>query len=1211
MYSWRFNRYCLMLLGVLLLLTLSSTAQTRHHARVSKAAMAATQADVSSGFIPGSIDIFAGNGNDTATVSGSIATSTGIYGGPLAIASDSLGDVVFSQSSATRTAIYMVYAGGGIPQTLAAVTTQASPAVTPVKGYIYEIDCGCKTVGTTLSQTGVNASALWFDSSDNLYIADATVYYSAFKVDHTTGNITRIAGVLGTKGSYSSGDTISGVATSVPLHLSDVKTDAYGNVYISDSTDFVVLVVYSGSQAPPVLAAEGVTNPTFGNIYTIAGQVGNSCYFNWDYSTTVNTYYICAQSGAASGSSPYVLGNANSIAVDASGNVYILDGAMLMVDVISAGIATPPLLTAEGTTPVAGNIYAIVGYNNPNNLAANYLYGGCDDSSPCNDGTANDLWFDTPHAIAVDTSGDVYVSDRGEHAVLKIDAVGYASTVAGIDDPYQSIPATATIATDKSATDTSLSAPTGIAFDPSDNLYVADAGYYTVWQASPALAQTITFPTLTTPVTYGVNQISLGATATSGLDVAYSVSSTSPATVSGSGSSAVLNVTGAGTIAVTAAQAGGTSTAGIYAAATSVTQDVTVSNASLAVTADSLHMIYGASVPTLTYNTSGWVSSADQSSSTVVTGTPTLSTTATSTKDSGTYPITIDCSSMSSSDYTFTCVNGTMTITGATAQSITFPAFSAVTYGHAAITLGASASSKLPVTYTVVSGPGTVSGSTLTITGAGTIVVQASQNGNDTYAGATPHTQSLNVNPAPLTLTAPSPTYPYGTNITTALAATSPTITGWVGTDTSVVVSGSPAYTTSATSTSDPGSFTLSVAQGQLALASSAAANYTFTTFNSSTITITKASQTISYVAPTKITYGDLLTITATSNAGLPVTGTITGNLTAISSVTVPSSKNYTLEWNAAGVGTATINLTQAGTTDYAAATPVVLSFNVGQAPLDITAISMTRERGASNPTFTYTVGTSAAGTVGGFVNSDTDIPSVVSGVPTLTTTATQASSPGTYTIAVDTSTMTSANYYFVPITGTLTVTQAGTYTITANPSSLTIARGQSAQSTIIITPSNAYQGTIALTCGTLPANVTCTISPSTYTFTGAYNSSGYEYPAQGIITINTTSATVVGNNAPRKSNVSFAGFLIPGSLTGLFLVFARKRVAKITIFWSLYALLALGIGATLGLTSCGGSSVNTTAAAGTQTITITGSGTTPSGSGTVTATVPLTITIQ
>jgi hypothetical protein len=89
------------------------------------------------------------------------------------------------------------------------------------------------------------------------------------------------------------------------------------------------------------------------------------------------------------------------------------------------------------------------------------------------------------------------------------------------------------------------------------------------------------------------------------------------------------------------------------------------------------------------------------------------------------------------------------------------------------------------------------------------------------------------------------------------------------------------------------------------------------------------------------------------------------------------------------------------------------------------------------------------------------------------------------------------------------------------------------------------------------------------------------------------------------------AGLMIPGAFVGLFLVFARKRIAKHSAIWSLCALLALGIGATLGLTSCGGSSVNTIANPGTTTITITGSGTTPSGSGTVTATVPLTVTIQ
>jgi hypothetical protein len=399
------------------------------------------------------------------------------------------------------------------------------------------------------------------------------------------------------------------------------------------------------------------------------------------------------------------------------------------------------------------------------------------------------------------------------------------------------------------------------------------------------------------------------------------------------------------------------------------------------------------------------------------------------------------------------------------------------------------------------------------------------------------------------------------------------------------------------------------VAQGTLALAGTAATNYSFTNFVAGAITITKASQTISYVAPTSITYGAYPTITATASSGLAVTATVTGPLTFLGEVATGE-----WEYNATGVGAATITLSQAGATDYAAATPVVLDFTVAQASLDITATSFTREEGAANPTFTYTIGLNSAGVSGGFQNGDTDIPSVVSGVPVLTTTATQASSPGTYTIAVDTSAMTSTNYKLVPITGTLTVTQPGTYAITANPSSLTIQRGLSAQSTITITPSNEYQGTITLSCGTLPANVTCTVSPSTYTFTGEYVSNGSTYAENaqsGTITINTTAATVVGTLHTHDSKLRLAGLLIPGAIAGLLLLFARKRIARVSAVWSLCALLALGIGATLGLTSCGGSSGNTTAAAGTTTITISGSGTTPSGSGVVTASVPLTVTIQ
>jgi hypothetical protein len=210
---------------------------------------------------------------------------------------------------------------------------------------------------------------------------------------------------------------------------------------------------------------------------------------------------------------------------------------------------------------------------------------------------------------------------------------------------------------------------------------------------------------------------------------------------------------------------------------------------------------------------------------------------------------------------------------------------------------------------------------------------------------------------------------------------------------------------------------------------------------------------------------------------------------------------------------------------------------------------------------------------------------------------------------------MVSANYYFVPINGTLTVMPPGSYTITTNPTSLTIQRGQSGQATITITPLNVYQGTVTLTCGELPANVTCTISPASYTFPGnqgATGTSGSENPAQGTIRINTTAGTVVGALQAGKSDLHLAGFLIPGGLAGLFLVFARKRIAKATTLWSLCALLALGFG-TLAITSCGGTSAMSggTAAPGTTTITISGTGTTPSGSGTVTAMVPLTVTIQ
>ena len=299
----------------------------------------------------------------------------------------------------------------------------------------------------------------------------------------------------------------------------------------------------------------------------------------------------------------------------------------------------------------------------------------------------------------------------------------------------------------------------------------------------------------------------------------------------------------------------------------------------------------------------------------------------------------------------------------------------------------------------------------------------------------------------------------------------------------------------------------------------------------------------------------------------------------------------------------------------------MVLTIDIGKAPLYVgVAQTYTREQGAPNPTFQFNFPVSTPNTTGGFQFSDTDIPSVVSGVPNLITTADQSSPPGNYTIVVSQGTLFAANYYFVFQPGTLIVTPPGYVTITASPSSLTIPTGLSAQTTLTLTPTQTiqgfttlYQGTMTLSCGQVPTNVSCIISPSTYNFPGNQNiGQGLtpgENPAQGTVTITASGTTVVGSVRGGNSITQAAGFLIPAAFAGLMLAFARRRAARRTGVWGMLMLLALGAGM-LVISSCGGSSKMSTAAPGATTFMITGSGTDISGN-TVTATLPLSVTIQ
>lgn len=93
--------------------------------------------------------------------------------------------------------------------------------------------------------------------------------------------------------------------------------------------------------------------------------------------------------------------------------------------------------------------------------------------------------------------------------------------------------------------------------------------------------------------------------------------------------------------------------------ATSVGVTQTVQKAALIVTADNKSMPPGGPLPTLTATLSGF---ANGESSSVVSGSASLSTTATTSSPFGTYPITVSAGTLSAANYTFTFVNGVLTV---------------------------------------------------------------------------------------------------------------------------------------------------------------------------------------------------------------------------------------------------------------------------------------------------------------------------------------------------------------------------------------------------------------------------------------------------------------------------------------------------------------------------------------------------------------------
>ena len=522
----------------------------------------------------------------------------------------------------------------------------------------------------------------------------------------------------------------------------------------------------------------------------------------------------------------------------------------------------------------------------------------------------------------------------------------------------------------------------------------------------------------------------------------------------------------------------------------------TITRAPITITASSATIAYGTTVPAVTYSTN-WPTTP------TFTTNPTCATYATGVSNNaltGVQPVgtyVTRCAGAVSGNFTFTYVNGSLTINQAaliiTASSPT------ITYGTTtpAITF---TTNPTPVTFTtnptcsVYATADTTFVAKLTgVLAAGTYVTHCSGGVNANYAISYVD-GTLTINKAAVTVTASSATITYGANVpaitytlnpTTATFTTNPTCAVYASADT--------AFATALTRVQDAGTYVTHCAGG-------ISANYTPNYVNG-TLTINKAAATVT-AASSSITYGATVPAVTFTTSPTPITFATnptcavyaTSDTTFLTPLTgVQNAGTYVTHCAGAVSGNYTLTYTNGTLTITKAAVTVTASSSSITYGTAVPAVTFT-----TNPTpITWTAQPTCA--------------TYATGVSTVALTGTQP--VGTYVTRCAGG--TSANYTPSFVNGSLTVT-AATLTVTAS------------------TPAAITYGTTtpAVTFTTSPTPITWTTTPTCAVYatadtafatalTGVQAAGSYVTHCAGGVAANYTVAYVNGSLTINKAAVT------------------------------------------------------------------------------------------
>jgi gliding motility-associated-like protein len=501
---------------------------------------------------------------------------------------------------------------------------------------------------------------------------------------------------------------------------------------------------------------------------------------------------------------------------------------------------------------------------------------------------------------------------------------------------------------------------------------------------------------------------------------------------------------------------------------------MTVTQASLLITADNKTKIYGEPLPALTVSYTGLVN-GDVAPST----TPSVSTTATASSPAGNYSIT--ASGAGDPNYSITYAGGTFTISKA---SLTIQPDNKVKDYGAALPV-------LTVSYTgLVNGdiapstPASVNTSATASSPVGSYTLTASGAGDPNY-NISYLTGNLTVAKVSLVITADNKTKMSGAPVPVLTAS----YTGLVNGDTAPATL--PVLSTSATVSSPIGSYVINISGAD-------DPNYNIS-YVSGTLSVVEAYLTIT-AEDKSITYGgDIPVFTVT------YTGLIDGD-------TAPATPPSVTTSASPGSPAGTYTITASGAADPKYSISYVQgTLTIGKAELLIAAENKTRLYGEDNPALTYTY----TGLVNGDMSSSTS--------PSITTTAASTSNTGNYPITI--SSASDPNYNITYQDGILII-QKAVLSVTADNKSKTYGESNP----ILTITYSGFAGTDDKTSiDSEPAATTTAAQSSsagTYPITaagGSDNNYSFSY-ADGVLTISKANLIFTADNISREYNTPNPG---------------------------------------------------------------------------------------